>query len=194
MVAGSLEWYKNLWDTCHISIDKTSIVQMIHAKRMAIIGRDQYSAVEKLTGVPWYVVAALHMRECNFDFRCVLHNGEQIIGTGRKTRDVPAGRGPFDNWRDGAVDALQCDGFDKVTDWTLENTLKVCEAYNGLGYLKYHSDINTPYLWSCTDAYTSGLYSSDGHFRDDLIDKNCGVAALFKCLETGQVRFTRAAI
>lgn len=194
MVAGSLEWYADLWDSCRILMDNYPLAQMIHAKRMAIINRDtQYEAVEKLTGVPWYVIAALHMRECDFDFRCVLHNGEQIVGTGRKTRLVPAGRGPFATWIESAVDALKFDKFDQVTDWSIENTLKVCEAYNGLGYLKYHPTVRSPYLWSCTNIYTGGLYNSDGHFDSELKDKNCGVAALFKCLD-GQIKFKRAAL
>jgi lysozyme family protein len=192
--AGSLQWYANLWDSAKLSIDNYSLTCLKHAKYTALQYRDyQYKPIELATGVPWYVVAALHMRECDFDFRCTLHNGEKIIGTNRVTEEVPKGRGPFATFKDGAIDALVQGGLNLVKDWSLENTLKVCEAYNGLGYLRYHQSVMSPYLWSCTSVYSCGLYDSDGSYDPELKDKNAGVAALFKCLD-GDVTFTRAVI
>lgn len=170
------------------------MVRLTNTKRTALKYRDiQYKLVEEKTGVPWHVVAGIHMRESNADFKRVLHNGEKIIGTNQKTKYVPIGRGPFATWIDSAIDVINFRQLNLVTDWSLENTLKICEAYNGRGYLLFHKDVQSPYLWSCTNNYVSGLYDSDGNFDPALVDRNCGIAALFKCLD-GEVNFKRAAL
>ncbi len=51
--------------------------------------RDQYVAVDKITAVPWFVVAILHFREASANFQGHLHNGDPLI---RITRQVPSGR------------------------------------------------------------------------------------------------------
>lgn len=52
----------------------------------------RYERVSQATGVPWELIGAIHYRESDFDFGAALHNGDKIIGTGRKTYRVPAGR------------------------------------------------------------------------------------------------------
>lgn len=68
--------------------------------------RSRYEVVSKATGVPWDVIGVIHYRESSGSFAGVLHNGQKIIGTGKKTTLVPKGRGPFSTWEDAAVDAL----------------------------------------------------------------------------------------
>ena len=191
--AGSLGWYSNLYDLAKLNVDDVSIANLNHARQVALQNRSIYESVEIQTQVPWYVVAAIHVRESNGDLGCALCNGQRIIGTNRKTTWTPAGRGPYATWIDSAVDALKFEEFNKITDWSLENILRFCEAYNGRGYLLYHPKVLSPYLWSCTSNYVSGLYTRDGHFDNSMKDIQCGIAALFKALE-GIVTFTRATL
>ncbi len=79
-----------------------------------IAAEARYKAVQASTGVPWYFIGALHMRESSCDFRGVLHNGDRIIGTGGLTVRVPAGRGPFSTWEESAVDALKLKDMHRV--------------------------------------------------------------------------------
>lgn len=81
--------------------------QVLSAAETIIANQDKYEEVEKETGVPWQIIAAIHHREGSLDFKTVLHNGERIIGTNKKTKLVPAGHGPFATWSEGAIDALK---------------------------------------------------------------------------------------
>jgi lysozyme family protein len=101
-----------------------------------IANRSRYELVSKATGVPWDVIGVIHYRESSNDFRGVLHNGQKIIGTGKKTTLVPKGRGPFSTWEEAAIDALaNCHPhLAKNKDWSIGNTLDKLESYNGLGY------------------------------------------------------------
>lgn len=144
--------------------------------------RSRYDAVSAKTGVPWDVIAVIHYRESSCSFSGVLHNGERIIGTGRKTTLVPKGRGPFQTWEQAAIDALvNCAPYAaKNKDWSLGNTLDVLEAYNGLGYRK--KGLPSPYLWAGTDQYTSGKYVADGKFDPNTVDKQLGAAAILMAI------------
>src|SRR5262249_52519607 len=114
-------------------------------------------------------------------FAGVLHNGEKIIGTSRKTRLVPAGRGPFATWEEAAIDALtmppHC--LHRVVNWTLERILYEIEKYNGWGYL---GKCNSPYLWSWTTEYSGGKYVADHVFSRTAIDQQAGCVAILKVL------------
>ena len=143
-----------------------------------LANRTRYEYVEKLTGVPWDVIAVIHVRESSANFAGVLHNGEHIIGTGKKTKLVPKGRGPFSTWEEAAVDALMnCAPYlGKNKDWSLGNTLDLLEKYNGLGYQK--KGLPSPYLWAGTDQYVKGKYVADGKFDANAVDKQLGTAPL----------------
>lgn len=142
--------------------------------------RDIYLAVQKACGVPWMVVAILHMREASGDFRGILHNGEAIIGTGRLTRLVPKGRGPFATWADSADDALRMKGLDKITDWSIERICYVAECYNGPGYRAH--GVHSAYLWAGSNNYTAGKYIADGVWDSDHVDKQLGCMVVYKAL------------
>lgn len=144
--------------------------------------RSRYEAVSSTTGVPWDIIAVIHYRESSCSFAGVLHNGEKIIGTGRKTTLVPKGRGPFSTWEQAAIDALMnCAPYaGKNKDWSLGNTLDLLEAYNGLGYRK--KGLPSPYLWAGTDQYTSGKYVADGKFNQNVVDQQLGAAAILMAL------------
>jgi lysozyme family protein len=140
--------------------------------------RARYELVSKATGVPWDVIGVIHYRESTNDFRGVLHNGQKIIGTGKKTTIVPKGRGPFSTWEQAAIDALaNCHPYlAKNKDWSIGTTLDKLEAYNGLGYR--NKGLPSPYLWAGTDQYQKGKYVADGKYDPNHVDQQLGVAAI----------------
>lgn len=143
-----------------------------------LANRARYEAVSKATGVPWDVIGVIHYRESSGDFKGVLHNGEKIIGTGRKTALVPKGRGPFNTWEEAAIDALvnAPPQAAKNKDWSVAGTLDILERYNGLGYRK--KGLPSPYLWAGTDQYVKGKYVADGKYDPEHVDKQLGTAAI----------------
>lgn len=163
--------------------------------------RARYETVSKATGVPWDVIGVIHYRESTNDFRGVLHNGERIIGTGKKTTLVPKGHGPFSTWEQAAIDALMNAGpkIGQNKDWSIGNTLDLLERYNGLGYrngpvVKSGDKVTryppqaSPYLWAGTDQYTKGKYVADGKFDPNHVDKQLGVAAILMKLRDGSTK------
>jgi len=138
--------------------------------------KNRYINVQNETKVPWQVIACIHALEGGLNFKTILHNGERLPIV--RTRLVPKGRGPFYTWEEAAVDALMMTN--RPTEWTIKNTLDYLERYNGLGYRKYHPDINTPYLWSGTQFYTKGKYKSDGKFNSQLKSKQIGAVMILK--------------
>ena len=125
----------------------------------------------------WFVIAALHNRESDADFRTYLGNGEPL---NRTTRLVPAGRGPFATWEAGAIDALRHDGLDRVTTWSPERACYEIEKFNGFGYRNRTPPVNSPYLWSFSNNYQSGKYVADGHFDPNVVDSQCGAIPIIK--------------
>lgn len=154
-------------------------------------GRARYEAVEARTGVPWWFIGALHYRESTCDFRGVLHNGERILGTGRKTSLAPKGRGPFDAWEEAAVDALQIKGLHKIADWSMERALFEGERFNGFGYR--NRGVPSAYLWSGTSVYVGGKYVSDGKWSATARDKQMGIAPIMFALAPAEVLETSPA-
>ena len=72
------------------------------AKRL-VAAKSRYQAVAARTGVPWFVIAVIHERECSQSWAGSLAQGDPW---NRVSVHVPAGRGPFTSWEDAAVDAL----------------------------------------------------------------------------------------
>jgi lysozyme family protein len=146
----------------------------------------QYLAVEARTGVPWFVIAALHSRESDADFATYLGNGERLD---RKTMLVPKGRGPFDSWEAGAIDALALDGLDQVKTWSPERACFEIEKFNGFGYRK--RGVRSPYLWSFSNHYARGKYVADGRFSATHVDEQCGAIPILKAIMEldGSARF-----
>jgi lysozyme family protein len=167
--------YAQLWASMEIRSDKRELVMRIARKLMR--HKAQYLAVEARTGVPWFVVAALHNRESDADFAAYLGNGEPLD---RKTALVPKGRGPFDSWEAGAVDALALDGLDRVKTWSPERACFDIEKFNGFGYRK--RGVRSPYLWSFSNHYARGKYVADGRFSSTHVDEQCGAIPILKAI------------
>lgn len=173
--------YKQLWDTMHIIRDDAELTRV--SDKIAKY-KDVYLKVEKATGVPWQMLGVIHEREAGEQdigrFKGVLHNGELIVGTGKKTRLVPARRGPFDTWHEAAVDAIKYEGFDKIKEWPVQRMLWALEPYNGYGYRT--KGIRSPYIWASTNHQQRGKYVADGVWDANVMDTQVGCAALLKYL------------
>lgn len=140
-----------------------------------------YQEVSFKTGVPWDVIACIHYRESSLNFKAVLHNGERIIGTDKRTKLVPAGRGPFKTWRESAIDALLLKKYLFPKEWTIEKQLAFIEAYNGLGYKK-RGELS-PYVWAATSQHDeTGKYVADGKYSATAAEKQLGAVAILKTL------------
>jgi len=131
-----------------------------------------YMPVQLQTGVPWFFVGLLHMRESGLNLETYLGNGQSLH---QVTTAVPAGRGPFTSFAAGAIDALTLQGFTKIKDWPVSRILWAAEVFNGQGY--FARGINSPYNWSYTNLYTSGKFTNDGVYDSSAVDSQCGVAS-----------------
>lgn len=142
--------------------------------------KSRYQAVEKKTGVPWFVIAVIHERESGQNFTRSLAQGDPW---NRVSTHVPRGRGPFNSWEDAAIDALaDCAPYAaRWKDWSAGGTMTLLEQYNGLGYFK--KGLPSPYVWSGTDQYQSGKYVADGVFDPNVVDKQLGCAGLILAMQ-----------
>lgn len=170
--------YTKKWSGMVIKPDLVSSIDRV--ARKIISGKSRYQAVEASTGVPWAFIGVLHNREAGCDFRGVLHNGEKILGTGRKTKLVPRGRGPFETWEEAAEDALAIKGYKPGFPWSLARCLFEGERFNGFGY-RMHG-VPSAYLWSYSNQYTRGKYIADGVWSATTVDKQMGIAPLMSRL------------
>ena len=171
--------YHNLWNKAAVRPEKAAAANKLAEKILSEPYQSTFKKVEDVTGVPWFLVAALLERESSLDLNTYLGNGEKLD---QVTHLVPAGRGPFKNFQAGAVDALTYEGMTGIapSDWTVERMLYWAERFNGEGY--FGKNINSPYLWSWTNLYTSGKYVADGKFSSSEVDPQPGVAAILKAL------------
>ncbi len=177
--------YQKLWDTMKVIRDAKQLDVMATKVKQH---KSKYEEVQKETGVPWQLVAVIHIREAGLQdvgvFKGVLHNGQRIVGTGKKTTIVPAGRGPFKTWKEAAIDALKLKGFDKIKEWPVSRMLWALEPYNGYGY-RYRG-LPSPYLWASTNHQKPGKFVRDHVFDATVVDTQMGAAAMLKFLGVGE--------
>lgn len=166
--------YTNFWRD--MVLQQVSVIDKEAAKLLR--SKSRYEKVGNQLGIPWWFIAILHNRESGGNFAGVLHNGEHIIGTPRKTSLVPAGRGPFTSWEQAAVDALQLKGLHKIRDWTVERVCFEAERFNGFGY--YWHGVPSAYLWAFSNIYLGGKYIRDGVWSAEARDAQLGVMPLLK--------------
>ncbi len=176
MERGSLEYYMSLWSKAHLKDDALSKKKLMLYSSKILANIKRYQFIQKETGVPWQLVAGIHGLEASFRFDACFANGDPL---NKVTTHVPKGRGPFLTWEASAIDELQRHHTDAIHHWTIPLCLQFAEKWNGLGHLRKHPDVNTPYLWSFTNLYTKGKYVADGKYDPEAISKQVGVAALF---------------
>jgi lysozyme family protein len=171
--------YRELWKTCQIRQQRRGEIDGIVDR--IVKGKNRYRMAGKPHGVPWHVVAVIHMLEGSGSFSTHLHNGDPL--TARTVHDPKgrpkAGSPPF-SWEKSASDALVFDGLSRWTDWSLAGTLFVLERFNGFGYRRHDINIHSPYLWSFSNHYTKGKFVADRVFSATAVSKQCGAAVLLK--------------
>ena len=180
--------YAKLWATCEVTQSAA-----VATEANAILGMTaEYKKCEVSAHVPWFVIGVMHVREAGLvgrpphpDFAACLHNGERIVGTGRKTSLVPRGRGPFASFRASVVDACELEGLHKL-DWYAGDgparTAYALEKFNGFGYRAAGRSGRSPYLWAGTNHQLAGKFTSDGHYDAAAWDTQVGGMALLKKL------------
>jgi lysozyme family protein len=170
---------KTRWNNATTRKEKLHFAQVIAEKIHRNESRYQY--LSEHTGVPWDIIGSIHNMECGLSFREHLHNGDSLTA---KTVHVPKGRPkagypPF-TWEESALDAIRYDHLDEEAWGDVAHSLQNVEAYNGLGYEKYHQKVPTPYLWSWSTIYTRGKYVADGKWSDTAVSDQCGVVPILK--------------
>lgn len=163
------------WEQCRVLNGST--FSKVASRLTAPDAKKRYQEVEKRTGVPWWFVAVVHEREASQNWNTQLGQGDPLHSV---STHVPKGRGPFNTWEDGAVDALvKCAPYAaKNTDWSPGGALTMMEKYNGLGY--YKRGIPSPYVWAGTNQYSKGKFVRDGVFDPNHVDTQLGCAGLIK--------------
>jgi lysozyme family protein len=169
------------WDNAEVRKEKLHYVLAICAQMKTSQAR--YQTVEKATTVPWRVVSVIHNMEGSLNFRTHLHNGDPLTGYTYHVRKgrLPKGH-PVFSWEESAIDAVRLDTLDQE-NWTAPGRMLLnIELYNGSGYLRFHPQVPSPYLWNWTTLQTRGKYIADGHWSSTAISEQCGVVPLLKNL------------
>lgn len=176
--------YLQLWGTVEVLPARRK--EMEAAADRITAGRRHYEAISGATGIPWYFIGFLHLRESSCNFGRHLHNGDPLSG---KTRQVPANRPPWKprngrayTFEESAEDALTMMGFKAVNDWSINRMLWEAERFNGLGYRNRSASQRSPYLWGGTNHQRKGKYVRDGVYDPSYWDTQPGVAAVLKVM------------
>ncbi len=133
--------------------------------------KEKYKIVSRRAKLPSQLIAAIHFRESSCNFKTYLHNGDPL---GKRTIHEPKGK-YFTKFTPAAVDALSDkDSFRKkyklkARSKDIVAMLSFAEVYNGLGY--YNRDLISPYIYSGTNIYKSGKFTSDGVYDSSVKDK-----------------------
>jgi len=169
--------YSDLFNRCKIAADKMAEVEEV--VQCILKYQNRYASIAAQSTVPWYVIAVIHNMECGLDFTKHLHNGDSLK---RRTVNVPAGRPktgqpPF-TFEVSALDALKYDKLTEWNDWSIGGICYKLEGFNGWGYRA--RKINSPYLWSYSNLYTSGKYVADNKWSGTAVSGQCGAAVILR--------------
>jgi lysozyme family protein len=151
----------------------------LNAAKRVLAFKSTYEEISKATNVPWWMVGLIHLRESDLNFGTYLGNGQSLH---HRTTIVPVGRGPFDSFADGAIDALKLQHLSGLSDWSIGNVLVRLEVFNGLGYRM--KGVPSPYIWAGSNLYKSGKYVADGVYDPNVVDKQIGCAVVLRMLQT----------
>jgi lysozyme family protein len=171
--------YYRLW--AQMIINPNKVTEIDHYVDRIAQHQTRYESVSASTAVPWYMISLIHCLECSLDFSTHLHNGDPLT---HRTTHVPAGRPVTGNppfaWETSAVDALNYDRITGPHEWSVAGIGYLLEGYNGWGYRYFHPDVNSPYLWSFSNQYTSGKYIDDGSYSSSAVSNQCGAMVLLR--------------
>ena len=144
--------YAQLFKEMKIAVDKIPLINSTIDHMMQ--NKDRYISAAEGTGIPWVVIALIHMIDSDGDFTKVFHNGEDPLT--EPTTHVPKGRGPFNSWEASTRDAIEMEHLNNYKDWDIGAILLRIEQWNGFGYRS--KNVNSPYLWNCSNKYEKGKY------------------------------------
>lgn len=183
--------YAHKWAHMIINPDRLPIAQKQADKIISF--KDGYMPLEIETGIPWYFIGLVHLRESNCDFDTHLHNGDPLFMVtpkgnkiSLKTKHVPANRpkappkdGHYYTFEESALDALKDY---KADNWSIEQIAYFFETFNGFGYRQ--RNVPSPYLWASSNQYKSGKFIFDGPegWRPGVIDSQLGAMVVLKCI------------
>jgi lysozyme family protein len=167
--------YAERWDAAEHTRRNSA---MAVAKRL-VAAKPRYINIQHVTGVPWYWIGPVHVRESSQDWSRSLAQGDRWD---RASVHVPAGRGPFASFEAAAIDALQLNAMTRVTDWRLEKLIYYWEKFNGWGYWWYHRATPSPYVWGSTTVQKPGKYVADGVWSSSVTDVQLGCVAMLKAI------------
>lgn len=167
--------YKKQFDT--MVITPYRVEEFRRYANFAVTNKGRYESVEAITGVRWYHIAVIHRRESSADFGTYLGNGQSLRHV---TTVVPKGRGPFNSFEAGCIDALKIDGLTSVSDWRLEKILYYCEVFNGGGYSRI--GLPSPYVWGGTNVQRPGKFIADHQFNPHEWDTQPGCAPILQMI------------
>ncbi|MDM9583093.1 peptidoglycan DD-metalloendopeptidase family protein [Nostoc sp. GT001] len=182
------DYYNRVWSTMSIRPDRLGLVK--EAAQQAIANQSRYQTISAKTGVPWYVIAAIHYRECSYNFNQNIANGDSLQ---RKTVRVPAGRipgvAPPYTFEQAAIDALTSDNRFKGVNWgSIPDLCWFLEQYNGLGYL--FKGRPSPYLLAGSQHYDSGMYVADGKYSSGTTDRRTGTLPIIWSIQNSKRTMT----
>lgn len=178
--------YHAAWEGMVIHPDILPRAQIMADKIISY--KDRYLTLEAQTGVPWYFIGLVHMRESNCDFNTHLHNGDplNVDGKFKRTTHEPKARpvkrpenGLTYTFDESALDALNYE-FPVKQDWGIEYIAYSQEKYNGFGYKA--RGLASPYLWAGSNQYSKGKFITDGKFDPAVVDSQLGVMVVLKCI------------
>lgn len=166
----------------HCAVHPNSVLGTDDIVAQIAANRGRYEAVAQVIGMPWFVVGIIHDMECSFSFLKHLANGDDL---GAPTIHVPRNRPRTERpwnwtWEESAIDVLKLLHFDTWKDYSIQGILYMLESWSGMGYRMYHPQCKSPYLWSATNQYIKGKYTSDGNFNKNVVSQQIGAAAIIK--------------
>jgi lysozyme family protein len=186
--AARIAYLADGWDDMEITRDRA---EMESDAKIVLAHKKIYIDIENVTGVPWWFLAVVDMREGgigNLGTRH-LHNGDRLTGY---TVNVPFGRpkvghGPPFTFFESAVDSVKYQGLDKIAKWTIERALHLLEAYNGFKYAMQKPPRPSPYVWSCCSVYDpptgpGGKVCVDHGPIENVVNKQFGCAPFLQIL------------
>src|SRR5215471_13857647 len=114
-------------------ITRPQAVSAAAGRLVAIAKAGNYADVSTRTGIPQVFIATSFEREASSNFRLSPAQGDPWD---RRSVHVPAGRGPFPDWKTSALDAYHLDGLDAVgsANWSEARFCYEGELFNGFGY------------------------------------------------------------
>jgi len=145
------------------------------AKRL-LQNRHRFLAVQRECGVPALWLMPVFERE-GPSFDAYFGNGDPL---NKPTEHVPRGRGPFQTWEEGVIDALHLDHITETVAWSWEMACYEWERWNGMGPRNHGRP--SGYLWSGTDIYQGGKYVADGIWSPRTFDHELGTIILAKAI------------